>query len=220
MLDFQDTNFPVSAQAQMLSLNRSSLYYRPCRDTEWDMQLNRFIDITYTKHPEFGHRRIAAWLETYYGFYADRNTVLSRMQDMGIQAIYPRQNSSKKQSGNKMYPYLLKNVNASYPDHVWSIDITYIPIQKSWLYLVAVIDWYSRYVLSWELDDTLVMSFVHEACRAAVKHSIPVVMNSDQGSHFTSPRYTEIFLNCGSQISMDHRGRVMTIYLKSTFGEA
>lgn len=207
MVDFQDTSFPVSAQAQMLSLNRSSLYYKPRPVTEWDMQLNRLIDITYTRHPELGHRRIAAWLGTYYGFHVDRNTVLSRMQDMGIQAIYPRQNTSKKQPGNKIYPYLLKNVTASYPDHVWSIDITYIPIQKSWLYLVAVIDWHSRYILSWEIDDTLEISFVLEACRAAVKRSAPVIMNSDQGSHFTSSKYTELFLQCGSQISMDHRGR-------------
>jgi len=207
MVDFCDTNFPVSQQAHMLSLNRSSLYYKPRPATEWDLQLNRLIDITYTKHPEFGYRRIAAWLDTYYGFQVDRNTVLARMQDMGIQAVYPRQNTSKNQPGNKIYPYLLKGVSASFPDHIWSIDISYIPIQKSWLYLVAIIDWYSRYVLAWEIDDTLEMSFVLDASNRALEKACPDIMNSDQGSHFTSPRYTGLFLEAGAKISMDHRGR-------------
>lgn len=100
MVDFYSTGFTVSAQAEMLSLNRSSLYCKPRPSSEWDLQLNRLIDITYTKHLDFGHRRIAFWLHTYYGFQVDRNTVLTRMQDMGIQAIYPRQNTSKKHPGN------------------------------------------------------------------------------------------------------------------------
>lgn len=121
------------------------------------MQLNRLIDITYTKHPEFGHRRIAAWLGTYYGFQVERKTVLARMQEMGIQAIYPRQSTSRRDPSHKVYPYLLKDVSAAYPDHVWSIDITYIPIQKSWLYLTAIIDWYSRYVMAWETGCLIIM---------------------------------------------------------------
>ena len=160
MVDFSDSPFPIALQAQMLSLNRSSLYYRPLPASNWDLQLNRLIDITYTKYPEFGYRRITAWLESYYGFRVDKKTILSRMQQMGIQAVYPRQNTSKPNPANKIYPYLLKNVQASYPNHVWSIDITYIPIQKSWLYLTAIIDWYSRYVLSWAIADTLEISFV------------------------------------------------------------
>lgn len=191
----------------MLSLNRSSLYYKPRPSSEWDLQLNRLIDITYTKHPEFGHWRIAAWLDTYYGFHVDRNTVLARMQDMGIQAVYPRQTTSKRQPGHLIYPYLLKGVSASFPDHIWSIDITYIPIQKSWLYLVAIIDWYSRFVLSWEIDDTLEISFVLDACKRALGNTCPIIMNSDQGSHFTSLKYTGLFLEAGAKISMDHRGR-------------
>lgn len=207
MIDWGDPAFSVSVQAQMLSLNRSSLYYRSRPVSDWDMQLNRLIDITYTKHPEFGHRRIAAWLGTYYGFQVERKTVLARMQDMGIQAIYPRQNTSRNDSASKVYPYLLKNLPAGYPDHVWSIDITYIPIQKSWLYLTAIIDWYSRYVLAWEVDDTLEIPFVLDACRKALANSHPVIMNSDQGSHFTSPKYTALFHEAGALISMDHRGR-------------
>lgn len=101
MIDFKDGDFPVSLQAQMLSLNRSSLYYKPLPSSEWDLQLNRLIDITYTKHPEFGYRRIASWLEHYYGFHADGKTVLARMQQLGIQAVYPRQNTSKPNPANK-----------------------------------------------------------------------------------------------------------------------
>ena len=207
MVDFQDPEFSVSTQAQMLSLNRSSLYYKPIPSSEWDLQLNRLIDITYTKHPEFGYRRITAWLESYYGFHVDKKTVLSRMQEMGIQAVYPRQNTSKPNPAHKIYPYLLKDTEASYPNHVWSIDITYIPIRKSWLYLTAIIDWYSRYVISWEIDDTLEISFVLEACKHALEHEKPCIMNSYQGSHFTSPKYVNLVLDAGSRISMDHRGR-------------
>ena len=111
----------------------------------------------------------------------NKKTVLSRMQETGIQAAFP--------------------------DPVWSIDITYIPIQKSWLYLTAIIDWYSRYVLAWETDDTLEIKFVPDTCQKALGGSVPEIMNSDQGSHFTSPKYTELFLEAGSKISMDHRGR-------------
>ena len=207
MVDFNDSDFSVSAQAQMLGLNRTSLYYKPRPSSEWDLQLNRLIDITYTKHPEFGYRRITAWLESYYGFHVDKKTVLSRMQAMGIQAVYPRQCTSRADPANTVYPDLLSGVQASCPDHVWSIDITYIPIQKSWLYLTAIIDWYSRFVLAWEVDDTLEITFVLDACKKALGNSAPEIMNSDQGSHFTSPRYTELFKEAGSKISMDHRGR-------------
>lgn len=183
------------------------------------MQLNRLIDITYTKHPEFGHRRIAAWLGTYYGFQVERKTVLARMQEMGIQAIYPRQSTSRRDPSHKVYPYLLKDVSAACPDHVWSIDITYIPIQKSWLYLTAIIDWYSRYVLAWEINDTLEIPFVLDACRRALERSQPVIMNSDQGSHFTSPKYTRLFQETGCLISMDHRvAGPMTTSLLSVSG--
>lgn len=207
MVNFKDSAFSVSAQAEMLGLNRTSLYYKPRPSSEWDLQLNRLIDMTYTKHPEFGYRRITAWLENYYGFHADKKTVLSRMQAMGIQAVYPRQCTSKPNPANKVYPYLLSGVQASCPDHIWSIDITYIPIQKSWLYLTAVVDWYSRFILAWEVDDTLEITFVLDACKKALGNSVPEIMNSDQGSHFTSPRYTELFTKAGAKISMDHRGR-------------
>ena len=129
------------------------------------------------------------------------------MQQMGIQAVYPRQNTSRPDLANPIYPYLLKGLKIDHPNHVWSIDITYIPVRSSWLYLVAIIDWHSRYVVSWALDDTMNIDFVLETSHSALKCGIPEIMNSDQGSQFTSPKYTDIFLSAGSKISMDHRGR-------------
>lgn len=154
------------------------------------MKINRFIDEIYTAYPFFGYRRITVWLAGHYGIELDPK----HMQEMGIRAIYPR-------------PSLLKDVEILRPNQVWSVDITYIPIRSSFLYLTAIIDWYSRYVISWEIDDTLDIGFVLETCKNALSESSPEIMNSDQGSHFTSPKYTDLFLNKGCKISMDHCGR-------------
>jgi len=129
------------------------------------------------------------------------------MQQMGIQAIYPRQNTSRPNPQNPIYPYLLKGLTIEHPDQVWSIDITYIPIRSSWLYLTAIIDWYLRYIIAWMLDNTMDIGFVLETSRKALQIGTPTIMNSDQGSDFTSPRYTKIFIDTGCKISMDHRGR-------------
>jgi len=126
---------------------------------------------------------------------------------MGLRAIYPKPNLSKANKENKVYPYLLKGVEVRRPNQVWGTDITYIPIIGSFMYLTVVMDWYSRYVLSWALSDNLEIGFVLEACRTALKFGTPEIMNSDQGSHYTSPKYTELFLAAGAAISMDHRGR-------------
>ena len=171
------------------------------------MKINRFIDEIYTEYPFFGYRRIAVWLATHYGIELDPKTVLKHMREMGIQAIYPRPNLSKSDRENKVYPYLLKDVEIVRPNQVWSIDITYIPIRSSFLYLTAIIDWYSRYVISWEIDDTLDIDFVLETCQKALSKAVPEIMNSDQGSHFTSSKYTSLFSDKGSKISMDHCGR-------------
>ena len=155
----------------------------------------------------FGYRRITAWLARDYGIFLNPKTVLKHMREMGIEAVYPRPNLSKSDKLNPIYPYLLNDVEIVQPNQVWSIDITYIPIRSSFLYLTAIIDWYSRYVISWEIDDTLEIDFVIETCKKALITGVPQIMNSDQGSHFTSPKYTSLFLERGSQISMDHRGR-------------
>jgi putative transposase len=207
MADTASVEISLSAQAELLGINRTSLYYKPKPPDEADLAIKAAIDRIYTKHPEFGYRRITIWLKRHEGMSVNHKATLRHMREMGIQAVYPRQNTSKPNLANKIYPYLLRGLNIAFPNHVWSIDITYIPIRRSWLYLTAILDWYSRYVVAWMIDDTLEIDFVLEACSAALKTAVPDIMNSDQGSHFTSPKYTELFLKAGSRISMDHRGR-------------
>ncbi len=207
MVDFDLRDPPVSVQAALLGINRTSLYYKPAAPSDDDLKIKQIIDRVYTNHPEFGYRRITVWLNTRENIVINKKAVQRHMREMGIQAVYPRQNTSKPNLVNPIYPYLLKGLKINHPDHVWSIDITYIPVRKSWLYLTAIIDWYSRYVLSWAIDDTLEIPFVLDACKSALAGSCPEIMNSDQGSHFTSPKYTELFLSAGTKISMDHRGR-------------
>ena len=207
LIDKDDDKIPVSTQSILLGLNRSGLYYKPVKPTGKDLRIKRMIDEIYTAHPEFGYRRICVWLNKENGLTINHKAVYRHMREMGIQAIYPRQNTSKPAPENPIYPYLLKGLEIQRPNQVWSIDITYIPIRTDWLYLVAIIDWYSRYVLSWRVSDTMEIDFVLDACRDALKEHKPEIMNSDQGSHFTSPKYTSLFLDAGAKISMDHRGR-------------
>lgn len=206
-MDMDTPELPISQQAALLGLNRTGLYYRPVPPSEDDLMVKAYIDKIYTAHPFYGYRRICRVLNDEHALGINHKTVLRHMREMGIRAIYPRQNTSRPQSGNPIYPYLLKGLKIDHPDQVWSIDITYIPIRTDWLYLVAIIDWFSRYVLSWEISDSMEIDFVLDTSRRALKNAIPEIMNSDQGSHFTSPRYTQIFLDAGSRISMDHRGR-------------
>lgn len=207
LVDMDASQLSVTDQAALLDLNRTGLYYKPAPPSEDDLFIKLHIDKIYTAHPEYGYRRICWWLNTKDHICINHKAVLRHMREMGIQAIYPRQNTSKTNSENKVYPYLLKGLDIDHPDHVWSIDITYIPIKTDWLYLVAIIDWFSRYVLHWELNDNMEIDFVLDTSRKALDVSKPEIMNSDQGSHFTSPKFTKIFLDAGVKISMDHRGR-------------
>lgn len=206
-MDRDDPELSLSTQAALLSLNRSGLYYRPVPPSDDDLMVKLHIDKIYTAHPEYGYRRICWWLNRKAGISINHKAVLRHMREMGIQAVYPRQNTSRPEPADKIYPYLLKGLTVSHPNHVWSIDITYIPVKTDWLYLVAIMDWYSRYILSWRISDSMAIGFVLETSHAALQTATPQIMNSDQGSHFTSPKYTEIFLNAGVRISMDHRGR-------------
>ena len=159
----------------------STLYYKSRFSLEEYLKINRFIDEIYTAYPFFGYRRIKVWLAGHYGISLDPKTVLKHMQEMGIRAIYPRPSLSRTDKENKIYPYLLKDVEILRSNQVWSIDITYIPIRSSFLYLPAIIDWYSRYVISWEIDDTLDIGFVLETCQNALSEFSPEIMNSEQG---------------------------------------
>ena len=171
------------------------------------LYIKKKIDQIYTKHPEYGYRKITEYLKRYDKILLNYKATLRHMREMGIQAVYPKPDTSKPNPAHPIYPYLLKGLYIIGPDQVWSIDITYIPIKTSWLYLVAIIDWYSRYVIDWAIDDNLEIDFVLETATRALTRSKPGIMNSDQGSHFTSPKFTRLFLEAGSRISMDHKGR-------------
>lgn len=208
MIEHSDPELPLVVQTELLSLNRTSLYYEPAGPTAEEVAAKHRIDKIYTEHPYYGSRRITVTL-CREGRWISRPTVQRYMREMGIAGIAPGPNLSKRNAKHKKYPYLLRGLAISHPNQVWGIDITYIPLQGAWMYLVAVLDWFSRYVVSWELDQTLEMPFVLHAVECALAQASPLIWNSDQGSHFTSPQYTEKLLSAGIQISMDGKGRAV-----------
>jgi putative transposase len=206
MLDADD-EYSLSKQCEILSLNRTGLYYKKTVSPKKLAILNA-IDEIYTAEPVYGARRICHEL-TKRGFQTSRPTVRRYMQQMGLEAIYPKPNTSMPCLQHKIYPYLLRNIKASYPNHVWGTDITYIRMQGGFMYLVAFLDWYSRYVVSWGLSDTLEDDFVIHALKSGIKQALPHIVNSDQGSQFTGHGYIDTLLEHNINISMDGRGRCM-----------
>jgi putative transposase len=204
----RDGEVPLSMQADLFGLNRSSLYYRPVEPSPEEIALKHRIDEIYTEYPFYGSRRITAQLHR-EGRLVNRKAVQRHMQEMGIFGIAPKPNLSKPNLEHVIYPYRLSEVSAAFPNHVWGIDITYIRLTKGWIYLVAILDWFSRYVVSWELDQTLAIDFVLEAVDRALAQAKPLIWNSDQGSHFTSPKYLERLLAHDVRISMDGKGRAL-----------
>ena len=210
----------VARQAELLGLARRSYYYDPADSRAAEALLKRdmdAIDAVYTDYPFYGSRRMQLELVDRYGVDIGRERIRRVMQLLGLEAIYPKPNTSKPGIGlgHTIYPYLLRGVKASYPNHVWGTDITYIRTAEGFVYLVAFIDWFSRYVLSWQLSDTLQNGFVLRALRAALCFvadcglPMPDICNSDQGSHFTSEAYIGILEKTGIRISMDGRGRCL-----------
>lgn len=208
MIDWDSDELPVKTQAHLLNLNRSSLYYKHTEPSPEELMIKNKIDEIYTKRPFFGSRKISHILKQ-EGMIVNRKAVQRHMREMGISGIVPGPNLSKRNQQHHTYPYLLKGLTVQSPNHVWGIDITYIRLQRSWMYLVAVIDWYSRYVVSWELDQTLEIDFVVEAVQRALSQQNPTILNSDQGSHFTSPKYINLLKEHDINISMDGKGRAL-----------
>ena len=208
LVDFEAREWPLTVQAELLTLNRSGLYYKPVPPSPEEIAIKHEIDRIYTEDPYFGSRPITAILKR-MNYSVSRPTVQKHMREMGIAAIHPGPNLSRRNHEHKIYPYLLRGVVAKCPNHIWGTDITYIRLRNGWLYLVAFMDWFSRYVLSWELDYTLEVDFVLETLNKALSIAKPEIVNSDQGSQFTSNRYTSILLDSGVKISMDGRGRAM-----------
>jgi putative transposase len=208
LIDRADGELPLVAQAELLGLSRASLYYKRVPPSAQEIAIKHRIDELYTAHPFYGSRRLTVCLQR-EGLRINRKAVQRYMREMGIVAIYPSPNLSQRALAHRVYPYLLRGVRAAEPDHIWGIDITYVRLVGGWLYLVAVLDWYSRYVISWEVSDSLEIEFVLAAVEGALRRSKPSIWNSDQGSHFTSPQYIERLQEASVQISMDGKGRAL-----------
>lgn len=197
---------PLSMQADLLSISRRSLYYQPVPPAPKEVAIKHRIDELYTAHPFYGSRKLQVLLQEEFG-PINRKRVQRYMHEMGIAGIRPRPNLSKRHTQHQVYPYLLRDVTAVRPNQIWGCDITYIRLRHGWLYLVAILDWFSRYVVSWVLDQTLEIAFVLEAIAQARRHATPEIWNTDQGSHFTSPQVTQPLVEAGIRISMDSKGR-------------
>jgi putative transposase len=205
MLEKDHPELSLKVQAELLGISYSSLFYRPVSPSERELAIKRRIDEIYTACPFYGSRKITVLLQPEFG--VSRPTVQAYMREMGISAMVPGPNTSKSAPEHTICPYLLRNVTAQHPNHIWGIDITYIRLAHSWLYLTAVLDWYSRYILSWALSQTLELDFVLTSVDNALLQATPEIWNSDQGSHFTSSKYLERLQNAKVKISMDGRGR-------------
>jgi len=206
MIDLENTVLPINLQCRLLELSRSSYYYRPQPESELNLHLMDLIDRQYTKRPFYGARQMTESLKR-QGHWVNHKRVERLMRKMGIMAIYPRPRTSIKDDSHKIYPYLLRDLAIIYPNQVWCSDITYIRMRHGFLYLIAIMDWFSRYVLSWELSNTLDVHFCLEALDQALRIAKPGIFNNDQGSQFTSSAFTGLLEQNNIRISMDGRGR-------------
>lgn len=198
----------IRRQCTLLGLNRSTYYYEPAHETVENLQLMRMIDAQYLRTPFYGSRKMTCSLRE-QGYPVNRKRVQRLMRLMGLEALYPKPTTSQRNAQHTIYPYLLRGMAITAPGQVWSTDITYLPVQRGFFYLVAVIDWFSRYVLAWRLSNTLDSRFCIAALEEALSASHPAIFNTDQGCQFTSKAYTSVLEGAGIRISMDGRGRAL-----------
>ena len=198
----------MTQQCQLLDLPRSSYYYEPATESAENLALMAMMDREYTAHPFRGSRGLTAWLRR-EGHAINRKRVRRLMRLMGLEAVYPKPRLSVGGAGHQVYPYLLRNVQVERVNQVWSTDITYIPMPNGFMYLTAVIDWFSRFVLSWRLSNTLDVGFCLEALEEALGRGRPEVFNTDQGVQYTSSTFTGRLKSAGIQVSMDGKGRCL-----------
>ena len=198
----------ITHQCELLGVARSSLYYSPVPVDPLTLALMKAIDREYTAHPFYGGRKILLAMRD-QGYPVNHKRISRLMRQMGIQAIYAAPKTSIPAQDHKIYPYLLKGVNITQPDQVWSTDLTYIPMESGFMYLVAVIDWFSRFVLSWGVSNTQDADFCVSVLKRALRRGKPGIFNSDQGSQFTSDIFTEPLRDGDIAISMDSRGRAL-----------
>ncbi len=198
----------VRRQCALLGISRSGLYYKPRGVSDLDLDIMRMIDEQYTETPFYGVEKMTAWLRRRQGIRIGHNKVRRLARAMGLEAVYPKPRLSMPSCEHKIYPYLLKNMEIKKPNQVWATDITYIRLARGFVYLAAIMDWFSRYVLSWRLSISLDADFCVAALEEALKQSCPEIFNSDQGSQFTSNEFTAVLKKAEVRISMDGRGRV------------
>ena len=208
MIDRDLPDVSVVHQCELLDISRSSVYYSSSKASQHELKLMRLIDEQYLRTPFYGSRKMVAWLRS-QGYSVNRKRVQRLMRRMGIEAIYRRPRTTRPDSGHKVYPYLLRGLQIDKVNQVWTTDITYIPMARGFIYLVCIMDWHSRYVLSWRLSNTLETGFCVDALEEALSSEAPEIFNTDQGSQFTSEAFTEALLNRGVHISMDSVGAYM-----------
>ena len=208
MIEPRHEQLSVRQQCELLGLNRSSYYYEPATESPLNLDLMRLLDEQYMRTPFYGWPRMTAYLRS-QGYQVNHKRVQRLMQKMGIQAIYPKPRLSKPNPEHKVYPYLLRGLAITRPNQVWSSDITYIPLRNGFMYLAAVIDWYSRYVLAWRLSNTLDGTFCIQLLQDALQLGRPEIFNTDQGTQFTATAFTTVLEQANIQISMDGKGRAL-----------
>jgi putative transposase len=198
----------VRRQCELVGLNRATFYLVPAQETSENLQLMRLIDEQYLQTPFYGSRKMAAHLRR-QGHEVNRKRIQRLMRLMGLEAIYPKPQTTTPSPEHKVYPYLLRNLRVAEPNQVWCADITYLPLPSGFVYLMAIMDWYSRYVLTWQLSNTLDGHFCLEALQRSLTHTKPAIFNTDQGVQFTAHTFTACLEGAGVAVSMDGRGRAL-----------
>jgi putative transposase len=208
LIEPQEPTFSLRKQCELLGLNRSSLYYQPVGENAENLNLMRLLDEQYTRTPYYGVLRMVAYLRS-LGHLVNVKRVRRLLRIMGLDAVYQKPNTSQPNVANPIYPYRLRGLSIERCDQVWSTDITYVRLASGFVYLMAVIDWYSRYVLGWAISTTLDADFCIEAVDRILASRQCEIFNTDQGAQFTTPRFTQPLLDKGIQVSMDGRGRAL-----------
>jgi putative transposase len=208
MIEPNHPTLSLRRQCELVGLNRSTLYYRPAQESAYNLLLMRLLDEQYLRTPFYGWPRMTAYLRR-QGYAVNGKRVRRLLQKMGLQAIYPKPKTTHAAKEHRIYPYLLRGLAITQPNQVWSADITYVPMPRGYMYLVAVMDWFSRYVLSWQLSNTLDGGFCLDALQQALLVGKPAIFNTDQGAQFTADAFTGCLTTAEIRISMDGRGRAL-----------
>ena len=208
LIEPSNSNISINKQLKLLDINKSSYYYVPCPESEENLKIMRLLDEQYLLTPYYGIRRMHV-IVINQGYQVNLKRIQRLLRLMGLETIYPKPNLSKQQQGHKIYPYLLRGLKINNINQVWSSDITYIPMRHGFLYLVAVMDWFSRYILSWKLSNSLDVAFCLDALDDAFEFGYPEIYNTDQGSQFTSESHVEKLKSNKIKISMDGKGRAL-----------